>query len=980
MDENDINNQNDEIILKEQLDINLNDLFTIDFKNLKIFLTTILKNQNKISQKMNIIESTISDKDKKNDKYFSLLNKKIKVIENNYELNSDKLNSLQKGLEDQIKKEEEERKEFEEKKDFEDKKEAQKEENEKIDFEKNREEPEYIITNSNLEIISNKKDEITSTESLNNTKQNIEKEILQEKETEKEKEPEKITEIKNEIKNEDNLNKELDKEKENEIKIDFNIKDMKTEMKTKLKLLEKGKNKKSKKNNTIPEEESNFKSDFQDSSEKRNVSEIRTKSQKDQNLNISEIKYEDPYRNIQATAFNKYDELLTKFPILLNDFDQLKNKINIIERRLKAGNRESLMTFKVGENKSQSEDIPYLKLLIKDLQNKNNDLDEENKKIKKDIEDMKVKLQDFNIFEVIKGEGLDQGNIDITKALVMTLEQKVFKKTALIDEKIKYMEESMNKIENDQKNLKNIAEILKLSNEDIKRVLKNLEELENKNAEDNLNILNDINTAINDIKKLKEFEEKANESLKNNDIILEKVQNNLTRNNKHLKELDEILEQYEPQNPGIDKGQFQKFKNEINEAIKDLKRKNFDMEKEIEYLKKHPDLIKTKEDIIKLQKEILVKVNKTDYLDLKDKFNAQSVDIANLTDSIDKIQDITNKTKNEISFFLKRLESLSAAQVSTRTALNDLIKKQEQFLFDTSKYLEQNTFNQLLISLQKEKESNEEKIESINKVLKEMAETLKTKSGSEDMKVFEELINNKLEELKLFTLRKLADKIETSRNIKYLDSQIRHIIDAYIKKENKNDSWLIAKKPLGGFSCASCESYLGELKNTKEFTPWSKYPNRDDKNYRYGSGFSRMLNMLNLDFKNQLDSIKDNAYESDNEGRNSAEPKTIHSHRFSKNLSSVNIYSPKINSRNVNTNESNRNEIFPIIRLNKGFEKNKNEYMSVDLSDNKINESSNVNNDNTNIREDIMRKSDEPHVIKIFRKNKMKTIDVNKKV
>ena len=404
------------------------------------------------------------------------------------------------------------------------------------------------------------------------------------------------------------------------------------------------------------------------------------------------------------------------------------------------------------------------------------------------------------------------------------------------------------------------------------------------------------------------------------------------------------------------------------------------MEKEIEYLKKHPDLIKTKEDIIKLQKEILVKVNKTDYLDLKDKFNAQSVDIANLTDSIDKIQDITNKTKNEISFFLKRLESLSAAQVSTRTALNDLIKKQEQFLFDTSKYLEQNTFNQLLISLQKEKESNEEKIESINKVLKEMAETLKTKSGSEDMKVFEELINNKLEELKLFTLRKLADKIETSRNIKYLDSQIRHIIDVYIKKENKNDSWLIAKKPLGGFICASCESYLGELKNTKEFTPWSKYPNRDDKNYRYGSGFSRMLNMLNLDFKNQLDSIKDNAYESDNEGRNSAEPKTIHSHRFSKNLSSVNIYSPKINSRNVNTNESNRNEIFPIIRLNKGFEKNKNEYMSVDLSDNKINESSNVNNDNTNIREDIMRKSDEPHVIKIFRKNKMKTIDVNKKV
>ena len=93
MDENDKRNQNDEIILKEELDINLNDLFTIDFKNLKLFLTTILKNQNKLSQKMNIIESNINDKDKKIDKNFSLLNKKIKTIENNYELNSSKLNN-----------------------------------------------------------------------------------------------------------------------------------------------------------------------------------------------------------------------------------------------------------------------------------------------------------------------------------------------------------------------------------------------------------------------------------------------------------------------------------------------------------------------------------------------------------------------------------------------------------------------------------------------------------------------------------------------------------------------------------------------------------------------------------------------------------------------------------------------------------------------------------------------------------------------
>ena len=642
MDENDKRNQNDEIILKEELDINLNDLFTIDFKNLKLFLTTILKNQNKLSQKMNIIESNINDKDKKIDKNFSLLNKKIKTIENNYELNSSKLNNLQKGLEDQIKKEEDDKKELEEK--------------EKTDLDRHKEEPEYLITNSNLEIISNKKSEIASNESLNATQQNIERD------------KEKTTEGRDE----DNINKEMEKEMEKEIKKDFNIKDIKTEMKSKLDQIEKAnekKNKKAKKNNTIPEEESNIKSDFIEEEELKDSLEIKKKPKKEQNLISSDKNIFDPYRNIPTTVFNKYDELLTKFPTLLNEFEQIKTRINFVEKWIKTEDKENrVMTFKIGENNTKNvEDIQYLKLLIKDLQNKNINLDTENKQIKKDIDDIKVKLQDINIFDALKGEKIDQGNIDITKALVMTLEQKVFKKTGLIDEKIKYLEESMNRIENDTKNVKNIAEILKLSNEDIKRVIKNLEELENKNAEDNLNLLNDVHTAINDIKKLKEFETKASESLKNNDSILEKVQSNLTRNNKRLNEIEELLEEYEPQSPGVDKGQFQRMKNELNESIKDLKRKNLDIDKEIEYLKKHPDLLKAKEDIIKLQKEISVKCNKADYLDLKDKFNEQGVELSNLSDSIEKIQTMTNKSRNEIGFLLKRIENLNALQVSTRS-------------------------------------------------------------------------------------------------------------------------------------------------------------------------------------------------------------------------------------------------------------------------------------------------------------------------
>ena len=49
--------------------------------------------------------------------------------------------------------------------------------------------------------------------------------------------------------------------------------------------------------------------------------------------------------------------------------------------------------------------------------------------------------------------------------------------------------------------------------------------------------------------------------------------------------------------------------------------------------------------------------------------------------------------------------------------------------------------------------------------------------------------------------------------------------------------------------CASCESYLGELKdNNTSYIPWNKYPNRDiEKLYRLGNGFSKMLQMIQLD-------------------------------------------------------------------------------------------------------------------------------------
>lgn len=126
------------------------------------------------------------------------------------------------------------------------------------------------------------------------------------------------------------------------------------------------------------------------------------------------------------------------------------------------------------------------------------------------------------------------------------------------------------------------------------------------------------------------------------------------------------------------------------------------------------------------------------------------------------------------------------------------------------------------------------------------------------MKYHLEYLTAKIEEIRLNTQRKYADKNETSKNIKYLDSQIKHITEVYIKKMEKGDNWLIASKPMGGYKCASCESYLGDLNDNNHHLPWNKIPTRDpsERLYRVGNGFSRMLQMLNIDNVNKNEEVE----------------------------------------------------------------------------------------------------------------------------
>lgn len=100
---------------------------------------------------------------------------------------------------------------------------------------------------------------------------------------------------------------------------------------------------------------------------------------------------------------------------------------------------------------------------------------------------------------------------------------------------------------------------------------------------------------------------------------------------------------------------------------------------------------------------------------------------------------------------------------------------------------------------------------------------------------------SKIEDFRQAAVKKFADKNETNKNLKYLDANIKQLLEASLKKVEKGENWLLAKKPFGGNSCASCEAYIGDLNDNREYVPWNKLKDNVERMYRLGTGFSKML-------------------------------------------------------------------------------------------------------------------------------------------
>ena len=903
----------------EEINFDINDIltFTFNIDNLKVFLTTLLKNQTLLSKKILQIEKKLKLKDSSQPPDSkSTRSKFAKSVKGHFNLNN-----LKKANQQTI------------------------QPISRLDS-KNIEEKNIL---NKIDEQSNKKEIITD--------KNILDEIKEDKKLENEN-------IKDIIPNGKEENKEYKEDKENKEDKDNIINQNKTENEKINEIASKIKD-----NNENEELYSNNENENDEYDEDL----YSNKENDDINLKINEKNKIKNIHDMSSKEDNLEDnEENNETDLVMNNYElfEINNKIKSLEKKIKNLELLNKVNKFTSNIEDKSEDIQMLKMMIKDLKSENRNIKQENDDIKKKIEDINVKLTDINIFDIFKDYQMEEGSVDAAKALVISLEQKFFKKTALMDERDKKLISDFLDLKNSLQNVINKNGVIEHNINEVRNNFKNLGELVSKSNNDNINSINTFEKKMNNVYKelFNKYDEKNSKIESNikkiNDKILnlEKFKkenmniNNINNNNLELNE--ETL----------------KFLSTLNNRINEIENK---MNTFMELAELNP----TKEDIEKLEKEISNKSNIKDYYDLKEKYNLQLAKTNNLEEYLERLQDVSEKKSSEIMFYTKKVENLTANLVTMRAQIETLSNKEENKLLDLSRFLEKIAFNKFLLSTQTEKKKIDNNFEEIRKIINEISEIVKTKCNSEDLKIFENIMNNKIEELKLINSKRFADKVDTNKSMKYLDTQIRHIIDVYIKRLDKNDSWLIAKKPIGGFSCASCESYLGELKNKENYLPWNKYPQREkDQNYRVGNGFSRMLNMLNVELKNnEINSIEKEFESDDDIIKNSEEDRFKMRIKNSPN-SQRDIFKDKINKINSKINISNnvnKSNILPKIYINK------NEDSSTVSMNNNIEIGIETSMGGHNMEDNIYKENKEandqqPHIVKIIKKSRLTSVDTSR--
>ena len=203
-----------------------------------------------------------------------------------------------------------------------------------------------------------------------------------------------------------------------------------------------------------------------------------------------------------------------------------------------------------------------------------------------------------------------------------------------------------------------------------------------------------------------------------------------------------------------------------------------------------------------------------------------------------------------------------------------------------------------------------EEINNLRKSIEDIYNILKEKTSLSDLDNLKNLILKKIEELVINLNKKNS---ENATGINNLVEYFKKLLQLLSRNEDGGENILISKKTPGGYSCASCESFLGDLKTDKKYVPWKKmpYPLRErelsnDGFLKIGNGYSRLLQMIDFDKNGKA------------------------------------ILNPFSSIDNNNDYSNNRSTVFENNKIREGHEANRERIRSVNMSNKNLREKSKV--------------------------------------
>ena len=422
------------------------------------------------------------------------------------------------------------------------------------------------------------------------------------------------------------------------------------------------------------------------------------------------------------------------------------------------------------------------------------------------------------------------------------------KQLLVLDEKINVLNEKLEEIEQITDNNTNDIDKNKDGISELKKKVKKLEKIEH--------------IAIQNPQSENNQEETKQEELtKNLDEDNELLENKLNElENKIMKDIEQKLKELEKNKSDIDlikelnsgKEKLKEISDNIYIEINRIKKKTGEIENNLKNLMSLSDTKLINEKIKMLEQELEEYATKNDIRRVLGEVDKFEKELMKSNSILMEQKDINNKNRDEINKLTATFESLKQNFGTLNNLLenNSLAKLIENLNILSDTCVQKEEFEKQIKAINKKLTDLQMDVNEHNRNFGEIMPKIENIVDINELKKMQTKIDDLMTQNMSGTNNKSLNTEEIIKNIKSIEAQVKLFMKKLESEKDKekyqNENCILASRPVGGFKCASCETYIGEIKESNAFLPWNKIHGAE-RPYRLGSSFSRILQGLNIE-------------------------------------------------------------------------------------------------------------------------------------